>query len=313
MTSITRCAALSRPSSEDLNSLIRSFASINVSSGAGSDADTKAISKRIWRFDPASTVPTGDDSPSFNDASTYLVAVFNGHENNDFGPPGGLSTTNPPDERAYSQQAEFGNNKFQFMTGGIHGCTTITLVSNRAVWMAHFWETYSMRIREDKKDCTKENSDEPVDHPVVVERILEFIRGNAVPNPAPNFLKPYLTPEGPFIQVDLFNRQDTDETKLFISTPTALGVPITRSRFQYRYPLRIKKMAEAVAERIGLTPEVDLIPYQALDYSDPQQFSQAGTNARGHHLFQFDPDSDGNGQRAWRLFAEHRYRVKNVP
>ena len=93
--------------------------------------------------------------------------------------------------------------------------------------MAHFWETYSNRVREDKVNFD-ENSDEPDDHPVFVERILMFIRGEVVNNPATNFDKPYITPTGPYIRTEWFNRQDTDETKLFISTPIPLNTQLSR-------------------------------------------------------------------------------------
>jgi hypothetical protein len=38
-------------------------------------------------------------------------------------------------EVTVSYQAEFGNTAFQLGTGGLHGCTMLTIVSNRAVWM----------------------------------------------------------------------------------------------------------------------------------------------------------------------------------
>ena len=67
-----------------------------------------------------------------------------------------------------------------------------------------------------------------------------------------------------------------------------------------------------VLGRLGFMPEVNIIPYQALNYNLPSDYAQAGKNARGFHLFQYDPDSDGKGQRAWRYFAEATYKIKNV-
>jgi len=54
------------------------------------------------------------------------------------------------------------------------------------------------------------------------------------------------------------------------------------------------------------------MPYQALNYNVPSDRAQVGKGARGHHLFQYDPDSDGKGQRAWRYFAEDRYRQEAI-
>ncbi len=39
------------------------------------------------------------------------------------------------DERAVRRQATFGANAFQMGTSGLCGCTQVTLVSRRAVWM----------------------------------------------------------------------------------------------------------------------------------------------------------------------------------
>lgn len=41
-------------------------------------------------------------------------------------------------------QKEFsGRGNVQVGTGGLHGCTVVTLVSKRAVWMAHFWQGHA--------------------------------------------------------------------------------------------------------------------------------------------------------------------------
>lgn len=36
-----------------------------------------------------------------------------------------------------------GRGNVQIGTGGLHGCTVVTLVSKRGVWMAHFWQGYA--------------------------------------------------------------------------------------------------------------------------------------------------------------------------
>jgi hypothetical protein len=38
-------------------------------------------------------------------------------------------------EVTVSQDDVFGNEPFQFGTGGLHGCTMLAIISNRAVWM----------------------------------------------------------------------------------------------------------------------------------------------------------------------------------
>lgn len=39
------------------------------------------------------------------------------------------------DERTIAAQGLFGDTGFQYGTGGLHGCTMLTVVSNRAVYM----------------------------------------------------------------------------------------------------------------------------------------------------------------------------------
>ncbi|KAK0666622.1 hypothetical protein QBC41DRAFT_148013 [Cercophora samala] len=38
---------------------------------------------------------------------------------------------------------------FQIGTNMVHGCTVVALVSNRAVWMAHFWEVSAMNADDE--------------------------------------------------------------------------------------------------------------------------------------------------------------------
>jgi hypothetical protein len=49
-----------------------------------------------------------------------------------FGPLLGFFTK---DERTVTEQGLFGDVGFQYGTGGLHGCTMLTVVSNRAVYM----------------------------------------------------------------------------------------------------------------------------------------------------------------------------------
>ena len=44
--------------------------------------------------------------------------------------------TKPKDQGTESAQVDFGTTCFQFGKGGLHGCTMLTIVSRRAVYMA---------------------------------------------------------------------------------------------------------------------------------------------------------------------------------
>lgn len=38
-----------------------------------------------------------------------------------------------------------GRGTVQIGTNGLHGCTVVTLVSKRGVWMTHFWQGYASK------------------------------------------------------------------------------------------------------------------------------------------------------------------------
>jgi hypothetical protein len=53
--------------------------------------------------------------------------------------------------------------------------------------------------------------------------------------------------------------------------------------------------------------------YHRLDYKKAREKAQAGTNERGAALFQYDPDADGNGNRAYRLFYQQNVYPSKPP
>jgi hypothetical protein len=323
------CSAgsLAKRSLNTWDALLDSFGSNDTDANEAYALDVRGLSKRIWRFDAASNTPVGDSVPTVGQVDRYLPAVFKNAEHDYYG--NSLPISSNSNERAYSQQVVFGTRPFQIITGGIHGCMvsllharcrlflltdhctvqTVTLVSNRAVWMAHFWESYSHRGANDEHP-----KDEYATDPLFVERILYFIRGDPVgAKPVPGY-KPYIQPttDGGPLNPDLFNDND-DETMLFISAPVAQGERAESKRAKLKYPTRVDAMAKEFKRKIGREPQVFIVPYKRLDYNDPAEKAMRDISNRGMHLFQYDPSSDGNGKRSWRLFNEARYKVHNLP
>lgn len=128
-------------------------------------------------------------------------------------------------------------------------------------------------------------------------------------NPAPSTYKPYIPPTGPGIDASLFN-EDTDETKLFIMTPVADGQAAGSTKI--KYATRIPAIETAVRRHIGRRPENIRYNYQRLDYNDPDDQGIINRSHRGMALFQYDPNSDGRGQRAWRLFLENSFYTREL-
>lgn len=145
-----------------------------------------------------------------------------------------------------------------------------------------------------------------------------FLRGQSVTNPLPNGYKDYIAPTGPGINADLFNNKATDQTTVFIFTPVKAGTAkadinnANSLKYKERYGAD-GEVRNTIAAIFGDSrPRVTIVPYMPLNTDDPVQAAQFGTDARGNVLFQYDPDSDGKGKKAWRLFIEARIFYKNI-
>jgi hypothetical protein len=138
--------------------------------------------------------------------------------------------------------------------------------------------------------------------------VLDAIRGVTVTNGLqiwhPNREGRYIEPTGPGLDPTLFNLA-TDGTQVLIMTPKLLGSDDSEAE---QYAARNEIMVDTIIDVIGGNnlPEVRTYVYDPLNHNDPNQVALGQTTRRGVCLFQYDPDSDGQGTRAWRLFYEHR-------
>jgi hypothetical protein len=146
----------------------------------------------------------------------------------------------------------------------------------------------------------------PASDPIFVDRVIKHLRGQPVNNPAPSSYRAYIPPIGPGIDASLFNA-DSDETYLYIMTPIARNIKDEKSKL-LEYPIRARAIATAVKRHIGKTPETVESPYLRLNYNLPEEEALENRSRRGMALFQYDPNSDGNGKRAYRLFLEEKFR-----
>ncbi|USW46748.1 hypothetical protein Slin15195_G000670 [Septoria linicola] len=223
-------------------------------------------------------------------------------------------------ERPVGRQREFGTAAFQIGSGYLHGCTVVTIVSRRAVWMAHFWEEYSHGTVEYDEDTIDEEQIQAQqdDLPAFRERILDFIRGVTPSDPATNshdyeadeenpdapgeLVGGYLDPAGVSPTQGLYN-QPGDDTQAFIMTPTRDNEATGSGAL---YGSRNEELVQLLEQRFNArvtTYSYRALDYNGIDFSGPDG-EIAGTDERGNALFQFDPDSDKQGGRAWRLFLE---------
>lgn len=188
------------------------------------------------------------------------------------------------------------------------------LVSKRAVWMAHFWESYSngkyqAGVDENGVPIMK-NYVEPGD-PRFKQRVIDFFTGTPVDNAIPNGYRPYIPPTAPSIDRTLFNMEG-DQTKIYILTPTLLGTneeeknQATKLKYNSRYAARNSDFQVALSDYLGAykAPRIVVRGYIPLNTNDNTENEMLGTTLRGMSLFQYDPNSDGKGTKAWRILFE---------
>ncbi|KAK3326737.1 hypothetical protein B0H66DRAFT_600847 [Apodospora peruviana] len=187
------------------------------------------------------------------------------------------------DMKTVSQAETFGNDAFAFGTQGLHGCTMMTIVSNRAVYMAHYWESYTTN----DNDVITGN-----DLRLWEERVLDSIRGATVTNPynPPEERFAYKAPFGRGVDWTLFN-QPGDNTAVYFMTPLATGVTNEKSD-KIKYPQKIA-LIEALVKSNVPGAKVNIIPYNRLRYSVRGGTAPTGPDAhlvdkssRGMCLFQ---------------------------
>lgn len=185
---------------------------------------------------------------------------------------------------------------------------------------AHFWEEYSHGTVEYDEDTIDEEQIQAQqdDLPAFRERILDFIRGVTPSDPATNshdyeadeenpdapgeLVGGYLDPAGVSPTQSLYN-QPGDDTQAFIMTPTRDNEATGSGAL---YGSRNEELVQLLEQRFNArvtTYSYRALDYNGIDFTGPDG-DIAGTDERGNALFQFDPDSDKQGGRAWRLFLE---------
>ncbi|KAF2962857.1 hypothetical protein GQX73_g10709 [Xylaria multiplex] len=148
----------------------------------------------------------------------------------------------------------------------------------------HLWQSYSNGKYGEIEDVDTRGD------PAFNQRVLMFLKGERVTNPVSNGYRGYVAPTGPGINANLYNRRPTDRTTVYIFTPCKPGVMV-----------------------VGIDSTVLVRPYVPVNVSNPIEEAELGTNNRGAVLFQYDPNSDGKGKKAWRLFQEKEFDYREVP
>lgn len=172
---------------------------------------------------------------------------------------------------------------------------------------AHFWQTYSNGPHQFNGEHDSRNN------AVFHQRVLDHISGDKVNNPAAplpptenqNFWNipnnqpsyPYVEPVGPKLDKGLYPR---DTTRCFIMTPLDPFEPPKRNVLMY--PNRMKETIKRISDVLGYKPTIYGIPYTPRKATDPNH-----VDYMGKALFQYDPNSNKRGTKAYRIFFEKRF------
>ncbi|KAM0453025.1 hypothetical protein ACHAPV_009267 [Trichoderma viride] len=184
----------------------------------------------------------------------------------------------------------------------------IVIISNRAVWMTHLWETYSngkILVKDEDGNDVWTHGKDTLDDPAFDDRVLKFLKGVEVTNPAMNERSGYIQPVGPGITADYYENR-LDNTIAYIFTP--IPDDETAGSQNLLYENRVTKLI--VPTLTGILnvrkPKVIVVPYERVSFDEEDELD---TTQQGKVLFQFDPNSDNKGRRAWRLFMKNRYQL----
>jgi hypothetical protein len=244
----------------------------------------KLLNKRVFQ------VPLNAATNTVNDFGNYVRRQFGYDQNGggfidpdpQFGDDmNGFFLDDDEDDTTVSHQALFGAQPFQWGTNGLHGCTMVTIVSNRAVWMAHIWEMggfcgSDFFRSQNCRDLWASHVVDPI-FDTDYEDVSSRIDFNLFNQPLDNTQVIIMTP--------MYGDEDTDTWKSLFHTMI--------------YENKIKNLVGLLQQngRLGGNAQVTVYEYDALNY-DPQKNPAldtplesldrffAGNTQFGHCLFQ---------------------------
>jgi hypothetical protein len=117
----------------------------------------------------------------------------------------------------------------------------------------------------------------------------------------------HIQPTGPSVDPDVFKSERGQRVALHIMAPTSRDA--ASNDLPLRYPKHVASITDAFKTQLGgKKPAIYTYKYVTLDPDNvPADEKKMYETTRGTALFQYDPDSDGRGKRAWRLWFEDRF------
>lgn len=118
----------------------------------------------------------------------------------------------------------------------------------------------------------------------------------------------YIQPVGGGITADLYS-DSRDYTQVYIFTPVKDG-EISGSK-NLLYNNRVTQLiVPTLMDILSIRPKIIATSYARV----PDEYDYLlDTSERGKVLFQYDPNSDNKGKRAWRLWMEGTFKTASLP
>ncbi|RDL34708.1 uncharacterized protein BP5553_07836 [Venustampulla echinocandica] len=212
----------------------------------------------------------------------YYTAVFTGHDD-ERDPNGDLVNT-----------AEFAllNQRLDMGLQGLHGCTALAIVSQEAVYFAHYFEDLSW-----DPDTSSQLDFE--------NRVLRFLDEGS-----PRYNRPW--PNNRYIGLREVAHHFQHGVEVHIMTPQLEVVDTDDDGVEYVVPvnlhyrnrvMQLMGAVQTIMREQGWFVWPSIWAYQALDSSDPEGDWLLDNTLRGKALYQFDPFGTTTRQRA-RLIME---------
>jgi hypothetical protein len=185
-----------------------------------------------------------------------------------------------PEQMATSLYDLFKDKAFSMGTDGLRGCTTLVIISRKAVYMAHYWESIS--FNPDPEWVEEYGSPEACFQQTVIKGLT---KGTGPPsNREQVSLKGYADKfQDPYVHA-----------YLMIPSMTNDDIP---DGYQDKWEL-IKQTVNSFMPNLSTGDRWTEVTYEALPENDPE----LGDTAMGRILFKYDPDE--NDKRRAALWVE---------
>ncbi|KAJ5683378.1 hypothetical protein N7462_006543 [Penicillium macrosclerotiorum] len=205
--------------------------------------------------------------------------------------------------------AELGDLPLSIGLEDLCGCTAVVVVSRRAVWFAHFFESISFSPKLNKRGTNAAGKDE---WQIFFESALEFAgtgidsyRGQRYVG-LESVSRFFGTDDSPAVFI-ITPQNEADSPKDMSTNGRNPDPGLTKYRDGRLYEAKVDLLKDTIIQLLqNQNIPVTIFTYQALNQDSQVEDAILSTSGRGKSLFEYDPNYDANlaGRRGLRLIVE---------